>query len=350
MNPPFVSRMLLCSVVVAAWTVADRSLAAAPVPAAKARSEASDKPAPAQAASALGKPSAAAAKPAAAPAKATGKEAPKGAAKEGPAPAAAPAPAKPAPAKDKASSGTAGKATTKPVPARDAKAPQPAKAADPGETSGDQPATGADPAQPPMPDKRAQGQAGGPAATVPEAPGNPAADPMETSADEEAAREDEEAAAESPKIARPVNGDPVQVFGWREWAVLGGVPDKLLAKLDTGALTSAIHAEEQELFERDGKKWVRFVVTDPRREGAKRVRISAPLVRTTRVKSPGGESETRKVVRLDLQIGERKLRAEFSLTDRNNMICPVLVGRGAIKELGMVDPGRTFMAEQKVFR
>lgn len=170
------------------------------------------------------------------------------------------------------------------------------------------------------------------------------------SGDDEAAKEDQEAEDESPKVARPVNGDPVQVFGWREWVLVGEKSDKMVAKLDTGALTSSIHAEEEELFERDGKKWVRFVVTDPRHKEAKRIRISAPLVRTTRIKNPGGESETRKVVRLDFQIGERKLRAEFTLCNRANMICPVLIGRGAIKELGMVDPGRTYLAEQKIFR
>lgn len=74
-----------------------------------------------------------------------------------------------------------------------------------------------------------------------------------------AAEEDDEATAERKEaeagtsVARPVSSDPVQVYGWREWVLIGNLELKMPAKLDTGALTSSIHAEEKELFERDGK-------------------------------------------------------------------------------------------------
>src|SRR5690606_25268933 len=119
---------------------------------------------------------------------------------------------------------------------------------------------------------------------------------------------------------------------------------------DTGALTSSIHAEDKELFERDGKKWVRFIVTDPRKKDAPRTRLEAPLVRVARIKEPGGESTAREVVRLSFEIGDRKLRGEFTLNSRNNMLSPVLIGRSTIKELGWVDAGRTYLADQKIFR
>lgn len=144
--------------------------------------------------------------------------------------------------------------------------------------------------------------------------------------------------------------DPVQVFGWREWATIGDSGERLSAKLDTGALTSSVHAEDVEPFERDGQKWVRFIITDPTRKDAKRVRITAPLVRTAKIKNPGGESESRLVVRLNFQIGSSKLRTEFTLNNRTNMISPVLVGRSALKELGLIDPGRTYLAEEKIMR
>jgi hypothetical protein len=69
-----------------------------------------------------------------------------------------------------------------------------------------------------------------------------------------------------------------------------------------------------------------------------------------RIKIPGGGSEVRKVVRLSLKIGERKLRTEFNLNNRNNMLCPVLVGRRALQDLGFVDAGRTDLADKKIFR
>lgn len=171
----------------------------------------------------------------------------------------------------------------------------------------------------------------------------PAPDP-----DDEAAVENAE--AETAAVARPVTADPIQVYGWREFIRINGVEEKLKAKLDTGALTSSIHAEEKELFERDGKKWVRFIVTDPGLKKPVRTRIEAPLVRIAKIKEPGGESVTREVVRLSFQIGERKMRGEFTLNNRANMLSPVLIGRNMIKDLGWVDPARTHLADQKVFR
>lgn len=166
--------------------------------------------------------------------------------------------------------------------------------------------------------------------------------------DDEAAVENAE--AEQAAVARPVSADPIQVYGWREFILIQGVEEKLKAKLDTGALTSSIHAEEKELFERDGKKWVRFIVTDPGVKKPVRTRIEAPLVRIAKIKEPGGESVTREVVRLSFQIGGRKLRGEFTLNNRANMLSPVLIGRSTIKDLGWVDPGRTHLADQKIFR
>lgn len=156
--------------------------------------------------------------------------------------------------------------------------------------------------------------------------------------------------AETAAVARPVTPDPIQIYGWREHILVKGVVEKLQAKLDTGALTSSIHAEEKELFERDGKKWVRFIVTDPSLKKPTRTRIEAPLARMALIKEPNADSVAREVVKLSFQIGERKMSGEFTLNNRSNMLAPVLIGRKMIKELGWVDPGRTYLSEQKIFR
>ncbi len=155
---------------------------------------------------------------------------------------------------------------------------------------------------------------------------------------------------EAVAVAKPVNGDPVRLYGWKEYVVVEKMEHKLLAKMDTGALTSSIHAEEKELFERDGEKWVRFILSDPTMEKPVRERVEAPLVRVAKIKEPGGESEVREVVRLSFKIGERKVRGEFSLNNRGNMNAPMLIGRSLLKDLGWVDPGRVFLAEKEIFR
>lgn len=161
---------------------------------------------------------------------------------------------------------------------------------------------------------------------------------------------EEREAIESAAVARPVQADPVQVFGWREKIKIQELDQEFHAKLDTGALTSSIHAEDIELFERDGDKWVRFIATNPREENAKRIPVEAPLVRYARIKEVGGESTRREVVRLRIRIGTRSLRGEFSLANRSNMLVPVLIGRSMLKELGWIDPGRTYLADEEVFR
>jgi hypothetical protein len=164
--------------------------------------------------------------------------------------------------------------------------------------------------------------------------------------DDETVAEEADAAA----VAKPVSPDPVQVYGWREKVLVDGVKQALNAKLDTGAFTSSIHAEEKELFEREGKKWVRFIVTDPRTKDSPRVRLEAPLVRIARIKDPGGKSQTREVVKLSFKIGDRKMRGDFTLNNRSNMLSPVLIGRTMIKELGLVDSTRTNIADEKIMR
>jgi hypothetical protein len=224
-----------------------------------------------------------------------------------------------APAKGKEEAPAEGVAETPAKPP--AKVVPPAKAADPKAKATDPPAGE-------MPEKEA---------------------PAGEDADAEAAAERDEANA-GTAVARPVSSDPVQVYGWREWVMIGDLKLKLAAKLDTGALTSSIHAEEKELFERDGKKWVRFIVTDPGEKNSPRNRIEAPLVRIALIKEPGGKSESREVVRLNFTIGERKLRADFTLNNRSNMLSPVLIGRSTIKEIGWVDPSRAYLADQKIMR
>ncbi|MFU8894083.1 MAG: ATP-dependent zinc protease [Luteolibacter sp.] len=160
----------------------------------------------------------------------------------------------------------------------------------------------------------------------------------------------EEREAMEAAVARPVPADPVQVFGWREKIKIQEIDQDFHAKLDTGALTSSIHAEDITLFERDGNKWVRFIATNPREENAKRIPVEAPLVRYARIKEVGGESARREVVRLRIRIGGRSLRGEFTLANRSNMLVPVLIGRTMLKDLGWVDPGRTYLAEQEIFR
>lgn len=175
-----------------------------------------------------------------------------------------------------------------------------------------------------------------------------AADDAVVDSDDGQVAEDTDAAKAA--VARPVSSELVRVYGWREHIEIKGIREKLQAKLDTGALTSSIHAEEKQLFERDGKKWVRFLVKDIRKDHTISGRLEAPLVRVAKIKEPGGVSVDREVVLLSFRLGDRKFRGEFTLNNRSNMLAPILIGRSIIKDLGLVDVSRTYLADQNILR
>jgi len=138
--------------------------------------------------------------------------------------------------------------------------------------------------------------------------------------------------------------DEPRIFGWKEWVWIEGREKKLRAKLDTGALTSSLHAADVKEFERDGEKWVRFTVFDPKRDDPKvdRVTIEAPLVRKASIKNSDGQTSERLIVRLRFRLGPVTRTAEFSLNDRVDLYHPVLLGRSAIRTLGLVDASRQY--------
>ena len=181
---------------------------------------------------------------------------------------------------------------------------------------------------------------------------NPAPQPAASDAavDPDDAQAAENADAAKAAVAKPVSPELVRVYGWREDIEIKGFPGKLQAKLDSGALTSSIHAEEKEFFERDGKKWVRFLVKDTRKDKTINGWLEAPLVRVAKIKEPGGVSVAREVVLLSFRLGDRKFRGEFTLNNRGNMLSPVLIGRSIIRDLGWVDVSRTHLADQNILR
>src|SRR6188768_4291949 len=121
---------------------------------------------------------------------------------------------------------------------------------------------------------------------------------------------------------------PPAVIGWREHVELPALGiGPIVAKIDTGARSAALHAEEIELVH-SGRK-VRFKV--PRRTtSAKRVTCEAQVIDWRVVKNSGGRSELRFVIETDLSVGGVEFKAEITLTDRTDMGVPMLLGRNTL--------------------
>ncbi len=133
-------------------------------------------------------------------------------------------------------------------------------------------------------------------------------------------------------------------LGWREWVAL---PDwdvaHMKAKVDTGARTSSLHAFGLEWFDRDGSPWIRFEVHPWQRSTADSVVAEAAVVATRDVKSSSGEVEHRPVVHTSVVLAGRPVTAEVTLTRRDEMGFRMLVGREALRNRFLIDPGVSYL-------
>ncbi|GJM22746.1 MAG: hypothetical protein DHS20C15_26610 [Planctomycetota bacterium] len=133
------------------------------------------------------------------------------------------------------------------------------------------------------------------------------------------------------------------LVGWREWVALPDFDVPFMkAKIDTGALTSSLHAFDIETFERGGREMVRFSIHPRQRSSRREVRVEAPLVDRRVIRSSTGHEQRRLVIATTLVLREERLRVEITLTRRDAMGFRLLLGRRALRGKFLVDPGRSF--------
>lgn len=149
----------------------------------------------------------------------------------------------------------------------------------------------------------------------------------------------------SPLSAASVDEtNEAQVLGWVEKAIVMPVGATVKAKLDSGALTSSMHATAIELRERDGEDWVEFELELEDTASGEQVLMpmALPVERFILVRGAGGE-DRRPVVKLELCIGDQVYTEQFSLRDRGDMLYPILIGRRTLRDLGLVDVNSTYL-------
>lgn len=132
----------------------------------------------------------------------------------------------------------------------------------------------------------------------------------------------------------------MQTLGWREWVGLPALGiDRIKAKVDTGARTSALHAFELEVRDRS----VVFALHPVQRNDSVIVRCEAPLLEMRTVRDSGGHEEQRCVIATEVRIGDDVRRVEVTLTNRDSMAFRMLLGRTSISGDYVVDPGASFL-------
>lgn len=134
-------------------------------------------------------------------------------------------------------------------------------------------------------------------------------------------------------------------IGWREYVSLPKLKVKgIKVKVDTGAATSALHAEDIFIFNEDGKKKVIFTIYPKQGNKIKKVHAEAELIEMRHIRSSTGHVTERPVIRTVIKIGEEEAyEIDITLVNRDIMGFRMLLGRKALKKKFLVHPGKSFL-------
>lgn len=135
------------------------------------------------------------------------------------------------------------------------------------------------------------------------------------------------------------------IVGWREWLALPelGIP-ALKAKIDTGARTSALHAFQLELFTNSQRQdSIRFYLHLSKAHPERQTCCEAVIVDQRWVSDSGGHREQRFVICTPIQLANQNWPIEITLTNRDTMRFPMLLGRTAMLNRLLVDPTASYL-------
>jgi len=129
------------------------------------------------------------------------------------------------------------------------------------------------------------------------------------------------------------------VLGRVEYVWLGEAGEYFKARIDTGAKASFMSAKKIQPFERNSERWVRF---DIKLEN-KTIPLEAPIARYVRVRQTSEDQlERRPVIKLAVRLGEIAEQTEFTLSDRDAMLYPLILGRSFLQDIAIVDVAKKF--------
>lgn len=136
-----------------------------------------------------------------------------------------------------------------------------------------------------------------------------------------------------------------QIIGWREMVAFPELGlDKIKAKIDTGARSSALHAYNIETYKtKSGKLKARFSVHPIQKNNRIIVECVANVIDQRMVKSSSGQKELRTTILTTLAMGGEEWPIELTLTNRDTMGFRLLIGRTAIKKKFLVDPQKSYL-------
>ncbi len=109
------------------------------------------------------------------------------------------------------------------------------------------------------------------------------------------------------------------------------------AKIDTGAYTSSLHCEDISINYENEKQILYFTVTQTISNVEQTKILRFEEFTKKKIKNSFGELEERYIIRTLIKIGKKKIWSNISLSNREKMRYPVLIGRKLIKGKFIID-------------
>ena len=136
-----------------------------------------------------------------------------------------------------------------------------------------------------------------------------------------------------------------KIIGRKEKVSLPALGLKLVwAKVDTGAYTSSIHAENLEVIEINGKRVLQFQPLLPGHKSYTGEVVTFEPFREKKVKNSFGHAEVRYLIETTFELADEVYSAEFTLSDRSSMRNAILLGRKILRNRFLVDVRNVNMA------
>jgi hypothetical protein len=134
------------------------------------------------------------------------------------------------------------------------------------------------------------------------------------------------------------------MLGWREWVALPefGI-DQIKAKIDTGARSSALHAETIEAYMKGGEHWLMFTVAPKQKHSDMLIECHAHIKDRRVVSDSGGHKQRRFVIETQLLFGQQLIPAEITLTNRDSMRFRMLLGRTALNKHFIINSNASYL-------
>lgn len=135
-----------------------------------------------------------------------------------------------------------------------------------------------------------------------------------------------------------------KIIGSEEWCSFDeyGIP-AIKARVDSGAKTSSIQANNIKLIHKNGEEWVRFEVNPIQDNRSISIVCKAKVHQRRLVKSSTGISEERFVIKTHVTLGEETIEIELTLANRDGMEFRMLLGRQALINRYIVNPSEGYL-------